>query len=112
VRFGVWDQGSEKLETSLAPSNVEYQLPRLSSWEFGKETKIFYYLITYLITFYSSLNNIYMTDCLNKSICPSLGVFNSKLNYIYQTESIVMKSNNKEQIFNTKRRKYVSNLDA
>ena len=51
-------------------------------------------------------------DCRNKSIRPSLRVFNSKLNYIYQTESIVMKSNNKEQIFNTKWRKYVGNLDA
>jgi len=51
-------------------------------------------------------------DCRNKSIRPSLRVFNSKLNYIYQSESIVMKSNNKEQISNTKWRKYVGNLDA
>ncbi len=52
-----------------------------------------------------------MTAIIIFLISPSLKVFNSKLNYVYQTESEVMKYYNKKQALNAKWRKYVGSLD-
>ena len=54
----------------------------------------------------------HISDCRNKLIRPSLRLFNRKLNYVYQTESKVMKSNNKEHTLNAKWSKYVGSLDV
>ena len=53
----------------------------------------------------------YIYECRKNSTRPSFRVFCKILAYVYQLESQVMKSNNKESIHNLKWRKYIDSLE-
>ena len=53
----------------------------------------------------------YIYECRKNSTRPSFRVFYKKMAYVYQLESQVMKSNNKESSHNLKWRKYIDNLE-
>ena len=54
----------------------------------------------------------YIYECRKNSTCPSFIVFyKTLLAYVYQLESQVMKSNNKESSHNLKWRTYIDNLE-